>query len=265
MAMTLNVSRSGYYTWLIRPPSDRELNNKVLLSQIRKVHQESRLTYGSPRITAELKANGISCSRNRVVRLMHQNGIAAKSKRKYKRTTRSRNRQQSVPDLLKRNFCIPERDRAWVADITYIYTREGWLYLATVLDLYSRKVVGWSMSNRLKTELVLKAFRQAVDQRRPHEGMIFHSDRGSQYASDEFRKLLSDRDCRQSMGGSGSCYDNAVAESFFATLKTELMKGVIFDDRNQARLAIFDYIEVFYNRKRRHSTLGYVSPLEFES
>ena len=175
----LNVSRSGYYTWLTRPPSDRELNNKILLSQIRKVHQESRLTYGSPRITAELKANGVSCSRNRVVRLMHQNGIAAKSKRKYKRTTRSKHRQQLTPDLLNRNFCMPKKDHAWVADITYIYTREGWLYLVTVLDLHSRKVAGWSMSDRLKKELVLKAFRQAVDQRRPHEGLIFHSDRGS--------------------------------------------------------------------------------------
>jgi transposase InsO family protein len=265
MAMTLNVSRSGYYAWLTRPPSVRELNNKVLVSQIRKVHQESRLTYGSPRISVELKATGISCSRNRVERLMHQYGIAAKSKRKYKRTTRSRIRQLPTPDLLKRNFSMPAKDSAWVADITYIYTREGWLYLATVLDLYSRKIVGWSMSDRLKKELALKAFKQAVEQRHPREGLIFHSDRGSQYASDEFRKLLSGMACRQSMSGSGSCYDNAVAESFFATLKTELMKGVVFEDRKQARLAIFDYIEVFYNRKRRHSTLGYKSPLEFET
>ena len=147
MAMTLNVSRSGYYAWLIRPPSDRELNNKILVSHIRKVHHESRLTYGSPRITAELKVNGISCSHNRVERLMHLNGIAAKSKRKYKRTTRSGRRQQSAPDLLNRNFCMTKKDRAWIADITYIYTRVGWLYLATVLDLYSRKVVGWSMNS----------------------------------------------------------------------------------------------------------------------
>jgi len=238
--------------------------NDELVNQIEAAHIASRLTYGSPRITAELKAGGIVCSENRVARLMSENNIRAKCKRKFKRTTVSDPKRKPAPNLLQGNFNIPARNQAWVSDITYVYTRQGWLYLATVMDLFSRKIVGWSMSRRMQKELVLNAFGNAVNRRNPDRGLIFHSDRGSQYSSDDLYKLLDDKKFKQSMSGKGNCYDNAVAESFFATLKTELMKGTVFDDRDQARLAIFDYIDVFYNRTRRHSKLGYLSPTEFE-
>lgn len=264
MAYALDVSRSGYYSYLKRGVSNRSKENSELVLKIREVFTSSRKTYGSPRVTSELRENGFSCSENRVARLMKAGGIAAKSKRKFKRTTNSHHNHQVAANHLNGNFSFQSPDQAWVSDITYVYTREGWLYLATVLDLYSRAVIGWSMSERLKKELVIDAFKQAVASRRPAMGLIFHSDRGSQYASDEFRKLLSDREIVQSMSGRGNCYDNAVAESFFATLKTELMKGVVFATRQQARTEIFEYIEVFYNRKRRHSALEYKAPFEFE-
>jgi len=238
--------------------------NDELVDQIEAAHIASRLTYGSPRITAELKAGGIVCSENRVARLMRENNIRAKCKQKFKRTTKSDPKRKPAPNLLEGNFNIPARNQAWVSDITYVYTRQGWLYLATVMDLFSRMIVGWSMSRMMQKELVLNAFDHAVNKRNPARGLIFHSDRGSQYSSDDLCKLLDNKMFKQSMSGKGNCYDNAVAESFFATLKTELMKGEVFDNRELAKLAIFDYIEVFYNRKRRHSKLGYLSPTDFE-
>ena len=265
MAETLQLSRSGYYTGRKRPVSRREEENLVLVRKIKLVHQDCRQVYGSPRITAELKAQGLPCSRNRVARLMKENQISARTKRKFKVTTASKHKFPIAPNLLNQSFLSNEQNRIWASDITYIHTREGWLYLAMVLDLHSRSVVGWAMGDRLQRDLVMDAFKQAVRRRRPETGLIFHSDRGVQYACSDFRDLLADHHVVQSMSGKGNCYDNAVSESFFKTLKTELVYFSRFNTRVEAKSAIFDYIEVFYNRKRRHSTLGYLSPAEFES
>ncbi len=264
MAQTLQLSRSGYYAARKRPVSRREKQNRILLKKIEFIHQENRRVYGSPRVTAELKARGVACSRNRVARLMKANGIAARTKRKFKVTTASRHQLPVAPNLLGQSFTADYPNRVWASDITYIATGEGWLYLAMIKDLQSKLVVGWSMQERLQRDLVLDAFRQAVMRRRPLPGLIFHSDRGVQYACSDFRELLCDHQAVQSMSGKGNCYDNAVCESFFGTLKTELVYLSRFHTRAQAREAIFDYIEVFYNRQRRHSTLGYLSPAEFE-
>jgi len=265
MAETLQLSRSGYYAGRNRPISRREEENQILVRKIKLVHQECRQVYGSPRMTAELKAQGLSCSRNRIARLMKENQIAARTKRKFKITTASRHKFQIAPNLLNQSFLASDRNRVWASDITYIHTREGWLYLAMVLDLHSRSVVGWAMGNHLQRDLVMDAFKQAIQRRRPEAGLIFHSDRGVQYACSDFRELIKENNAVQSMSGKGNCYDNAVSESFFKTLKTELVYFSRFSTRAEARNAIFDYIEVFYNRKRRHSTLGYLSPAEFES
>lgn len=264
MAQTLQLSRSGYYAGRKQPVSRREEENRILLKKIEFIHQENRRVYGSPRVTAELKAQGVSCSRNRVARLMKVNGIAARTKRKFKVTTGSKHQFPIAPNLLLQSFNADYPNRVWVSDITYIATGEGWLYLAIVKDLHSRSVVGWSMQERLHRRLVIDAFKQAVMRRRPLPGLIFHSDRGVQYACSDFRELLSDHQAIQSMSGRGNCYDNAVSESFFGTLKTELVYLSRFSTRAEAKEAIFDYIEVFYNRQRRHSTLGYLSPAEFE-
>jgi putative transposase len=216
-------------------------------------------------MTAELKARGFSCSLNRVARLMQKNGIAAKTKRKFKVTTISKHKFPIAPNLLKQSFTADGPNLVWASDITYIATGEGWLYLAMVKDLHSKKVVGWSMQERLRRDLVIDAFKQAVMQRRPEPGLIFHSDRGIQYACCDFRALLKKHKAVQSMSGKGNCYDNAVSESFFGTLKNELVYATRFPTKDKARVAIFDYIEVFYNRQRRHSALGYLSPAEFES
>jgi putative transposase len=264
MAVALKISRSGYYAGRSRPVSRREEANHVLVTRIKVVHEECRQVYGSPRMTAELKRQGVPCSRNRVARVMKENGIAAKTKRKFKVTTASRHKFPIAPNLLEQSFSAPEPNRVWASDITYIPTREGWLYLATVLDLHSRSVVGWAMSDRLQRDLVMDAFKQAVRRRMPSAGLVFHSDRGVQYACSDFRDLLANSQAVQSMSGKGSCYDNAVSESFFKTLKTELVYFLRFNTRAEAKSAIFDYIEVFYNRQRLHSTLGYLSPAEFE-
>lgn len=262
--MTLNFSRSGYYAGRIRPVSRREEENKILVSQIKIVHQDNRQVYGSPRITAELRSRGYSCSVNRVAKLMKENKIAAKTKRKFKVTTASRHKFPVAPNLLNQSFLVPNKNQVWASDITYIHTREGWLYLAMVLDLHSRSVVGWAMGDRLQRDLVMDAFKQAVQRRRPEPGLILHSDRGVQYACSDFRELLAGQSVTQSMSGKGNCYDNAVSESFFKTLKTELIYFSRFQTRAEAKSEIFEYIEVFYNRQRRHSSLGYRSPAEFE-
>jgi putative transposase len=264
MAEALELSRSGYYAGRKRPESRREEENRVLVKKIEVVHQANRQVYGSPRMTVELKDQGVACSRNRVARLMKENGIAARTKRKFKVTTGSKHQFPVAPNLLQQSFTADHPNRVWASDITYIATGEGWLYLAIIRDLHSRAVVGWSMQERLQRDLVLDAFKQAVMRRRPLPGLIFHSDRGVQYACSDFRELLADHQAVQSMSGRGNCYDNAVSESFFGTLKTELVYLSRFRTRAEAREAIFDYIEIFYNRQRRHSTLGYLSPAEFE-
>lgn len=260
----MQVSRSGYYVWLNRPESNRQSSNKKLLAEIHKLHKQSRETYGNPRITRALNKQGITCGKNRVARLMRDNGIAAKTKRKFKATTNSKHNYPVAANLLNQNFSANRPNKVWVADITYIPTDEGWLYLASIEDLFNRKIVGWSMDKTMTRQLVLDALRQAVRRYRPSVGLIHHSDRGSQYASHEYRQALKDYGMLASMSRKGNCYDNACMESFFGTLKRELIYGNRFRTRDQARQAIFEYIEIFYNRIRLHSALGYMSPVEFE-
>ena len=258
------MSRSGYYSWLSRCESERSQANRRLLSDIRMVHDRSRKTYGSPRVTAELHAQGVCCGENRVARLMRENGIRSKRRRKYRVTTNSKHNLPVAPNLLARQFTVDCPNAVWVSDITYIWTSEGWLYLAGVVDLYSRMVVGWSMSNRITGDLTLDALNQALGRRRPNPGLLHHSDRGSQYAAGDYRKLLKVHQATCSMSRKADPWDNAPMESFFGTLKTELIYQEKFSTREEAKVKIFEYIEVFYNRERRHSSLGNKSPLDFE-
>lgn len=264
MCRLLKVSRSGYYAWRSRGKSSRALANESLLVRIKESYIRGRSVYGSPRITSDLRDAGISCSRNRVARLMRLADIRARTKRRFRATTDSRHKLPIAPNLLQRNFTATAPDTVWVADITYIWTREGWLYLAAVLDLYSRSIVGWSMGLRLDAGLTVSALRQAVKRRRPGKGVVFHSDRGVQYASIQMRSELDRNGFIQSMSRKGDCWDNAVMESFFHTLKTEHTYFERYQSRAEAKSKIFDYIEVFYNRQRKHSTLSYKSPLAFE-
>ena len=264
MCRALHVSRSGYYSWRHRPESNRSRSNRILLPHIRIVHAQSRKNYGSPRVTDELVACGLTCGENRVARLMRENGIRAKRSRKFKVTTNSKHNYPVAPNRLKRRFEVSTPNSVWVSDITYIWTSEGWLYLAGVLDLYSRRIVGWSMKPRMTEDLTLEALNQAIMQRQPQDGLLHHSDRGSQYASGNYQKLLKENQIICSMSRKGDCWDNAVMESFFATLKMELVYHEKFVTRDDAKSKIFDYIEMFYNRQRRHSTLGGKSPAEFE-
>ncbi len=264
MCKVLMVSRSGYYAWEKRPPSNRAKENQRLVEAIKDVHKASRRTYGSPRVHADLQARGFSAGRNRVARLMRENGIVAVGKRRFRLTTNSRHDLPVAVNVLDRRFDVVGPDQGWVTDITYIWTAQGWLYLAIVLDLFSRRVVGWSMSERLKTALVLNALAMALHQRVSDAHLVHHSDRGSQYASKAYRKALKDNGIVCSMSRTGDCWDNAVAEAFFATLKTELIYPVIFPTRAEARSAIAEYIEIFHNRQRRHSYLGHFTPVEYE-
>ena len=264
LCKALGVSRSGYYAWQRRPESNRTRQNRDLKARIRQVHKESRGTYGSPRIHCELRDQGERCGRHRVARLMREDGLRAKVKKRYKATTDSKHDLPVAPNLLQRNFDPVAPDRVWASDITYIWTAEGWLYLAVVLDLFSRSVVGWSMSQRIDRHLVMEALTMAIKRRSPAPGLIHHSDRGVQYASDDFQALLYKHGIRCSMSRKGDCWDNAAVESFFGTLKQEEVFHRRYLSRQQARQSLFDYIEVFYNRRRRHSTLGYVSPAKFE-
>ncbi|WP_233597565.1 MULTISPECIES: IS3 family transposase [Corallococcus] len=258
----LGVSRSGYYAWAKRPESERKKSDRALSTEVLAIHQESRGTYGAPRVHAELKARGRRVARKRVARLMRQADVRARSRRRFVRTTDSAHRHPVAPNTLERNFRPGQPNRTWAGDITYVWTEEGWLYLAVLLDLFSRKVVGWAMGERIDRELVLSALDMAL-LGRPAPA-LHHSDRGSQYASEDYRRLLEARGIECSMSRKGNCWDNAVAESFFSTLKLELVYVTRFKTREQARCALFEYIEVFYNRKRRHSALGYLSPIEFE-
>jgi len=264
MCHTFSVSRSGYYQWLKRKPSLRDRKDELLKQEILKIYHQGRGNYGSPRIHRDLLKIGISCGRKRVERLMKELGIRAKHKKKYKVTTDSWHHYPVAENLLNRNFNPSGPNQCWVADISYIYTREGWLYLAAVMDLYSRKLIGWAMGKRLTKDLVIKALKMAIGNRRPDTGLLMHSDRGSQYASYEYQKLLKKHGMICSMSRKGNCYDNAVMESFFHTLKVELIYGNVFETRAQARRCIFEYIAVFYNRIRTHSAISYNSPEEYE-
>jgi putative transposase len=258
----LGVSPSGYYAWKHRRPSARAVANAALTEQITAVHARSRGTYGWPRVHAELRKAG-PVGRTRVARLMRAAGLAGCRPRGFRRTTIA-DPAAHADDLVQRAFRPAGLDQLWVADITYVSTDEGWLYLATILDACSRRVVGWSLADHLRTELALDALTMALDRRRPAPGLIHHSDRGTQYLARAYAARLADQQVRRSVGCPGTCWDNAVAESFFATLKTELLHRQAWPTRQQARTAIFEYIEAFYNRQRRHSTLGYLSPADFE-
>lgn len=263
MCHVLRVSRSGFYAWHTRGKSKRQMENEVLTEKIERIFKKSRELYGSPRVHAELKAQGHSCGINRVARLM-QGKFIAKTVKMFRTTTDSDHDYQPAPDLLNQNFVAPAPDAIWTSDISYIRTLEGWLYLAIVLDVYSRKVVGWSMSERLTKDLVLNAVSNAITRRNIDGEIIFHSDQGVQYACDVFRNFLKRNNMTQSMSRKGICYDNAITESFFHTLKTEHVYFCHYRTREEAKRSMFDYIEVFYNRERRHSSINYMSPDQFE-
>ena len=265
MAEVLNLSRSRYYSWLASPPSEHKRRDAELVKLIKDIFEESRETYGSPRVHQDRGEQGTRCSRKRVARLMRQNGIKACQKRKFKATTDSGHDFPVAPNLVNRDFEVEVPNKVWVSDITYIWTMEGWLYLCIILDLCSRKAVGWSMQSRITTSLTVDALSMAVIHREPKEGLIFHSDRGVQYAAEAFKKHLSENKMIQSMSRKGNCWDNACAESFFATLKTEEVFHRKYKTREEARKRIFEYIAVFYNRKRRHSFLDFQCPEEYES
>jgi len=264
LCRVLGVSRAGYYAWRRRPPSARARADGELTRRIHQIHAMSRGTYGSPRVHAELRAAGVRCGRRRVARLMRAADLAGCRRRRRPRTTVPDRWATPAPDLVRRQFRPVAPDRLWVADITYVATWEGWLYLAVVLDACSRRVVGWAMAEHLRTELVLTALEMALRRRRPPAGLVHHSDHGSQYASVAFSRRLREAGLLASMGSVGDSFDNAVAESFFATLKGELVHRRPWPTRAAARSAIFEYVESWYNRRRRHSTLGYRSPADFE-
>jgi putative transposase len=264
LCRVMSVSRAGYHAWRNRQPSRREREETELLARIKAAHEQSRGTYGSPRIHQELKANGVACGRHRTARIMRKHGITARPKRRFVVTTDSRHNLPVAENLLGQQFGSEKPNARWVADITYVWTGEGWLYLAVILDLWSRRVVGWAMDKSLDRSLVIAALNAALRLRHPTEALICHSDRGCQYASSDYQERLSAAGIVCSMSRKGNCYDNAPVESFFASLKRELVNRCAFQTRDQARQAIFWWIEVWYNRKRRHSALGYLSPEQFE-
>ncbi len=264
LCRVLRVSRSGYYAWRVRKPCDRALEDERLRPKVVEAFKTGRGTYGSPRVLGELIDQGFDVGRRRIARLMRELGLRGLSPRKFRATTDSDHEHPIAQNVLDRNFEAQRPNEKWVTDITYIWTSEGWLYLATVMDLYSRRIVGWSMADHMRTELCLDALGMALKQRTNIEGLLHHSDRGSQYASDRYRDVLKAEQIECSMSRRASCWDNAVAESFFGTLKNELIYRRPWLDRESARDAISEYIEVFYNRIRRHSTIGNISPAKFE-
>ena len=264
MCQVFDVSPSGYYAWRDRPESRRTQENAALLVEIKDIHRMSRQTYGSPRVHAELRARGFAVGKNRVARLMRAENIRARRKQKRKQTTDSQHTYPVAPNLLNQDFAAQRPNQKWLGDITYIWTAEGWLYLATVMDLFSRQIVGWAMADTLASCLVEKAFCMAVQTRQSVAGLLHHSDRGSQYAGDPYQVLLASYQMQVSMSRTGNCFDNAPMESFFSTLKVEQVHFQDYASRKEARTDIFAYIEGFYNRTRRHSSLGYLSPQEFE-
>jgi transposase InsO family protein len=268
MCRLLKVSKAGFYAWRDRAPSQRSQNDAHVLTRIRNIHSTSHETYGSPRICAQMHRDGVHISKKRVARLMKKAGLAVKIRRRYKATTNSKHSLPIAPNVLQRRFDVDEiatTNRVWAGDITYVWTLEGWLYLAVVLDLRSRRVIGWSMSQSMERGLVIDALKMALSRRQPGAGVLHHSDRGSQYASADCRALLQANEMTSSMSRKGNCWDNAVVESFNATIKTELIHRTVWTTREEARAAIYKYIETWYNSMRLHSTLGYCSPVEFEN
>lgn len=264
MCVTLGVSTSGYYDWLDRPESKSSRENRRLTEKIRQLHQQSREIYGSPKIHEDLRAEGETCGVNRVARLMQEAEIKSKLERKFVVTTDSRNTREPAPDLLQRTFTVSRQDKAWVSDTTFIPTREGWLFLAVILDLFSRQVIGWAMSNKNDAQLVQDALTMAIWRRGKVKDVIVHSDQGTTYASGDYQWQLKANNLHCSMSRKGECLDNAVAESFFGSLKNELVYHEDYRTKADARQSIFEYIEVFYNRKRRHAFLNYMTPVEYE-
>jgi len=260
MCEVLQVSRSGYYDWAGRKESAHAAADRVLAAEIRAAHAGSRGRYGSPRVHAELRAHGRRVGRKRVARLMRENGLSARRKRRFRRTTDSAHSFPVAPNLLERNFSAAAPDRVWLADLTYVWTAEGWLYLAIVLDLFSRRVVGWAMADHLGHELALAALDMAIARRRPRPGLVHHSDRGVQYAAHGYRRRLSEHRMLCSMSRKGDCWDNAPMESFYSTLKGELVDQRDYLTRDEARADVFQYVEGFYNRRRLHSAIGYMTP-----
>ena len=265
MAHIFGVSRCGYYDFLNRNPSKRSLENHFLIEEIKKIHNNSRKTYGSPRVHAELKKQGKFYSRKRIAKLMQKENIQAKMRKKWKKTTQPGKKKNMIaPNYLDQNFIVEAPNKVWASDITYINTQEGWLYVAVVMDLFSRRVVGLSLGEKLETDLIMKAIKQALYTRNINNRLMHHSDRGCQYTSKEFKEITTRHGIQLSMSAKGRCYDNAVVESFFHTLKTEETHLYTYRIREEAKISIFEYIETFYNKKRLHSTLGYVSPEDYE-
>lgn len=259
----LGVSRTGYYHWQKRRYQQRRLEERKFLLLLKKHYELSRGRYGLLRLTNAIRKEGITVNKKRIYRLMKKYGIYSKTKKKFKVTTKQDRAALFSPNLINGCFEAEKKNKIWTSDITYIWTNEGWMYLAVVLDVYNREIIGWSLDQRASADLILNALRMAVNNRRPDAGIIFHSDRGSQYTAARFRNTLAHYGFIQSMSGKGNCYDNAITESFFSTLKKELVYLIKFETRNQAATEIFEFIEIFYNRKRLHSALGYMSPLEF--
>ena len=264
MSKVLKVSRSGYYAWLRRPVSSREKNNRYLIERIRSIYEQRKRVYGCLRITAELKDQVFSCSKNRIARLMRKQGITARVKKRFRVTTNSNHKLPVACNLVQMQFNPEMLNILWTWDITYIWTREGWLYLCVILDLASRKVISWNAEKSMDENLVIRTLQKALWYRKPNEELILHSDRGSQFASSKLGEILRANNITQSMSSKGNCYDNAPTESFFSTLKRELVYREKFKTREEAKQKLFEYIEIFYNRQRRHSTLGYLSPMQFE-
>lgn len=260
----LGIPRSSYYERRKRRPSRRALANEALRVQVRAIHERSHSAYGSPRVMRALRTEGVRVSEKRVARLMRAEGLVSRPKKRFRLTTKSKQGQKVAPNLLLRDFSAAAPNQVWVGDITYVWTREGWMYLAVLLDVFSRRIVGWAMRPYLSRELALEALRRALELRRPGPGLIHHTDRGSQYASRDYRKLLKDNGMRQSMSRRGDCFDNAMAESFFATLEHELLRRHVYDSRTEALWSVADYIENFYNPERLHSALDYQSPISYE-
>jgi len=265
LCKVLGVSQSGYFAWKDRPASRRQREDMVLLAHVRSAFSLSNGTYGSPRMMRELHDQGLAVGRRRTARLMRENGLVARQKRRFKRTTDSHHAFPIAPNIIDQDFTAAGPNEKWGADISYVWTREGWLYLAVVIDLFARRVVGWATSDRLHKELALLALRKALTMRRPTKGLIHHSDRGSQYCSIDYQAELRKYGIAISMSGRGNCYDNAAVETFFKTLKSEMVWRTAFQTRSDATSAIGRYIDAFYNPIRRHSTLGYISPIQFET
>lgn len=260
----LGVARSGYYRWVNAKPSERSIEDGVLAAEVRSIHTEHKARYGSPRIHRELRVRGHRVGRKRVARLMSSQGLRGRMPRRFRRTTDSRHTQRIAPNLLERNFITDTPNQVWVGDVTYVPTREGWLFLAVLLDLFSRRVVGWALSDTIDTELVLGALNMAVTNRQPPAGLVHHTDRDCRYASDDYIEALDRSGIIPSMSRKADCWDNAVAESFFATLEKELLDDGVFCTRHHGRIVIANYIDDYYNNRRRHSHLDYEIPLEYE-